>query len=164
MKPEVLIYNKEKIMANKKITKHVEKISEKVREKLTAYLNAWINMDWVKMLAKSTLTFKSMNSPSYFDNWMGKTQLLSFVIIEVKGKKATPAMCDVVVRVEVSFEGNAEIREYPVRLVQELEPYRASINGVWGVNPPSSLRFLNPGHSYKVTTNGENKKKENKDA
>jgi len=159
MKPEVLIYNKEKIMYKKKKEWH---FTEQAKNKISAYLAGWKDKYWEQMLRNSTLTFRSMNGIEYFENWFVKTNLLSYEIIKVKTKKITPAICDIVIKIEIEIDGKVESREYQVRLVQELEAYRASVNGVWGVNPPSSLRYLNRKDSYKVTVN--KREKENKDA
>jgi hypothetical protein len=138
-------------MAKKKLTQQVKNMHKEVRKVIRNYLNAWKKQDWEAMLKSSTKTFKAYNKSSYFADWFGKTKLISYKVIEIKTDVGVLAKCDVVIHFELMPAGKtdfetreSEIRESEIRLIQEKAAYTASVNGVWGVNPPSSLRCLNP--------------------
>lgn len=124
-------------MSNKK------KINTNVKAKLTEYLEAWKSKDWLGMLKASTHTFKVYNRPNYFDEWFGKSELLSYEILKEEPNNL-PAMQKVKVKVIFKRTETEEQIEatYDINLVQEIEPYQPSINGTWGINPPSSLKYL----------------------
>lgn len=121
------------------IVKHPKDVIKTIK----SYFQGWKTKDWGRMLRASTLTFSRFNKEKYFDDWFGSIKLVSFGINEEVVKDSVPAIADVEVTVTIKIGKETIDKTCIVRMVQEKEAYLPSVNGIWGVNPPSSLRAIN---------------------
>lgn len=110
---------------------------------LKSYLIGWKNNDWKRMLKNSTATFKGFNKEDFFQQWFDKNKLLSFDINQIAGEEAIPAVADIEVTVTIKRDEEEISKTYTLRMIKEREAYMPSVNGRWGVNPPSSLKVFN---------------------
>lgn len=109
---------------------------------LQEFLFGWKNRDWNKMLKHSQITWKSTQEDAVekLKSFFAFRDLEMFEVLE--SKKVSDMCMDVSAVIKYSFE-KAKIKKIRARVIREIEPYRPSESGTWGVNPISVLRECN---------------------
>ena len=98
------------------------------------FMNAWKNSDWAGMLENSQITWRSKrdNNSELLKNWFYLKDLLTFKILKIN--QISDSFVDVLLSIRYAF-GDSKLKETKIRarIICEIEPYKPSKNGGWGV-------------------------------
>lgn len=111
------------------------------KERTEEFLKAWKNRKWKKLMSMLQITWNKTHSRK--ERKKIRSLFQEYGISEytiLSDKKIGPCMYDVQSRI-VRKSGIRQ--EITIRLVCEIEPYKPSLDGTWGVNPISCLRIKN---------------------
>ena len=105
---------------------------------LDAFMNAWKTEDWGAMLLVSQKTWTSErgNALKALKARFSTMRPESWTVEDAIEPKGLAKGVAVDATVAVHFL-NMRDTTYTVRLICEIEPYKADPEGAWGVNPPS---------------------------
>lgn len=116
---------------------------------LANYLEAWRKSQWGEMFEATQLTWKNDNKIDKLKQLCSGFRLLG---AEIKGHRGIPTLSntvaqDIIATIHYKFPlwtkrgaNKVYTKDIVVRLICETEPYQASPEGRWGVNPISALR------------------------
>ena len=108
---------------------------------LKNFMNAWKDSNWSDMLENTQKTWRSKetNNSELLKNWFYLKDLLTFKVLKIN--QISESCVDVLLGISYMF-GDSKIKETKIRdrVICEIEPYKPSKDGTWGVNPVSILR------------------------
>jgi len=109
-------------------------------ETLKKFMKAWKDRDWSEMFKYTQKTWQSKegNNPPLLMDWLGPRKLTKTEIIGVN--KISDSCVDVTLKIGYLFISNLKEVKIKARIICEIEPYKPSKDGEWGVNPVSILR------------------------
>lgn len=112
------------------------KKEQKAKEVLVKFLNYWKDNNYKEMYELTTKTWKSNNTKANLKNII-PNRIKSYKITEISESTSCVYDIDVTVRIK------GLDKKIKVRLISEIEEYRPSLDGGFGVNPVSVIRNLN---------------------
>lgn len=108
---------------------------------LTKFMNAWKDSNWSEMLKNTQKTWRSKenNNSELLKDWFHLKDLLTFKVIKIEA--ISNSCVDVLLGISYVFS-DSELKEVKIRarMICEIEPYKPSEDGEWGVNPIGILR------------------------
>lgn len=107
----------------------------KAQQTIKAFLEAWKLSDYKKMYEYTQKTWKSEHTKNQLKKLLPK-RIKSYRITSIT--ESVPTVYDVDVVVSISGKS----KKITARLICETEPYIASLQGEFGVNPISIIRNL----------------------
>ncbi len=107
----------------------------KVKIKIEQFLGAWIDNNHIKMYDFTSKTWKSKHSKKQLKELLPK-RIKSFKVEEIS--EFSPCIYDV----KITLRIGGKIKKVTARLLCELEPFKPSVDGEFGINPISITRNL----------------------
>lgn len=107
---------------------------EKAKTVLEKYLKAWMQKDYLKMYKHCQITWQGDHSQKNLEKLYKDINLSEYSIMEMV-EQGTAAL-----RVGVLATINGEKCTFDAMVICEVGAYAPSVNGVWGVNPISTLK------------------------
>ena len=111
---------------------------EKLEQKVKEFFDAWIKHDFHEMLKHTTLTYRAYHVAQNIKDWYDRKHLIEYKII--KSIKIVDAMYDITVEIHYKIGNLRRNKLVTTRAICEKQPFDASVNGTWGVNPISVLK------------------------
>jgi hypothetical protein len=110
---------------------------KEAREKLKQFLDAWKNKDIPAMYEACQKTWKATHGYDLLEHFATFDISGYRITGSVEAQKGIVADCTFTITVN-----NKQSKPGKVRILCELEPYKASPKGTWGVNPVSATSIL----------------------
>jgi len=108
---------------------------------LTKFMNAWKDNNWSEMLKNTQKTWRSKenNNSELLKDWFYLKDLLTFKVLKIEA--ISNSCVDILLSISYIFS-DSELKEMKIRarVICEIEPYKPSPTGEWGVNPIGILR------------------------
>jgi hypothetical protein len=110
-------------------------MTNKAKIKVEQFLNAWMDNNHIKMYELTSKTWKSKHSKKQLKELIPK-RIKAFSISEIK------QFSECIYDVDITLRIGGKLKKVTARLLCELEPYKPSIDGEFGINPISIIRNL----------------------
>jgi hypothetical protein len=111
-------------------------------ETLKNFMNAWKDSNWPEMFENSQITWRSRGRNKSIDllkGWFHLKDLTTFKIL--KTEKISDSCVDITLKISyLYYVSNLKEVKIKARVICEIEPYKPSKDGIWGVNPVGILR------------------------
>jgi len=111
------------------------KYKDKVKIKVEQFLRAWKDNDYTKMYALTQITWSAKHSKKELKRLL-PNRIKSFKIENIK------EFSECIYDVDITLKIGGKQKKISARLLCELEPYKPSLDGKFGVNPVSLIRNL----------------------
>jgi uncharacterized protein with HEPN domain len=118
---------------------------KKAIEVLKEYLKAWKNRDYELMFRKSQKTYRAVHrdrKEADIEAFIGSKELTSYKLGDPL--ELGEAMVEIPVEIYYQQQKEKYHKMIKVRVIKEIEAYKPSVNGTWGVNPISAFREEEP--------------------
>jgi len=118
-------------------------MNENTPEKtLENFLTCWKDRNFSKMVKFTQITWRTEKgnkaAKQFLKDFYGIKKLIFF---EIKNRKQThEVFVDIEVIIKYKRPSGIFNKKFTARIICEIEPYQASKNGTWGVNPIGALR------------------------
>ncbi|MDB0602349.1 hypothetical protein PL373_14605 [Tenacibaculum maritimum] len=110
-------------------------MNNKAKIKVEQFLNAWKENNHIKMYELTSKTWRAKHSKKQLKQLLPK-RIKSFKVEEIT--EFAPCIYDV----NITLRVGGKTKKVTARLLCESEPYKPSVDGVFGINPISIIKNL----------------------